>query len=95
MHTAPVVDHVNYKYSADVDANVGTEVDVKATDVVNDVTTTSPDGSFSTDDSSVNESVIIEDYDVKPTDMPAEGMQHLPDNTGLSTDMVFNLIDSF
>jgi len=34
MHTAPVVDHVNYKYSADVDADVRTEVDVKATDVV-------------------------------------------------------------
>ena len=34
MHTAPVVDHVNYKYSADVDADVRTEDDVKATDVV-------------------------------------------------------------
>jgi len=90
VHTDVGVEHVD-DYSA-----VAVEGDVNdAEDLVADVKVTSaPDSSGSDDAGSDSESVATVEYDVELTDVPAEGMQRLPDDTWLSTETVYHLLRS-
>jgi len=137
-HEADVA-HVDGKYSAEVDPDIGTDVRVddativdpdvgtdggvdepiwtdggvddvtvddpdagtdggvgvdNATEVVDAGKATAPQESLPVDDHNDNESVVIDDCDVIPTAVPAEGMQPLPDDTWLSMEMIVNLLHS-
>jgi len=84
------VDHADIGTTFDVDDNVSNAV-------VDDIVTIAPadaNGLVSNDDGSDNESVVVKDCDVEPSEAPAEGMQRLPDNTCLSTESVFHLLCS-
>ena len=76
---------------AGTDGGVGVD---DATEVVDAGKATAPHESLPVDDNNDNESVVIDDCDVIPTAMPAEGMQPLPDDTWLSTEMIVNLLRS-